>query len=319
MTERLAVHASVEQEGLMTKATGRALSGAKRVLIILAILAVGGVTFVICGANPDPGPVGRDMGAVFLGLGNRFAGAICIVLAVAVYGGMYVTNGLTFGYKYPVWNDHKKVVYLAQIAVLALMTIGGGFLLAGPFPSGEEMAGTPPWRIPAAFFGAFVFFQFLLYYVCLWTPVLLRVIRRRLAAKGVSPEDLERGIYMGISDPAKSSLKKMTMVEEDIGMLWLTPEAIVYRGDADDLRVEPAQFLGMTRKADAGSISALAGNVPVLIRFSLGDGKERSVRLHPEKTWTLGQAKAACNALAAAIEQWAAARLAPASVAPAPT
>jgi hypothetical protein len=123
---------------------------------------------------------------------------------------------------------------------------------------------------------------------------------------------------MGIFDPAKSSLKKLTSVEEDVGMLWITPEALVYRGDAGDFRVEAAQFLDLSRKVDAGRISALAGNVPVIIRFTVSAGKERSVRLHPENTWTLGQAKSASNALAAAIERWAAARPESPNLAPCP-
>jgi len=94
------------------------------------------------------------------------------------------------------------------------------------------------------------------------------------------------------------------------------PEAIILfgslgRGDADEFRVEPAQLIDVTRKVDAASVSALAGNVPVIIRFTGADGKERKVRLHPENTWTLGRAKSASNALAAALERWAAARPSP--------
>src|SRR5688572_32692008 len=46
-----------------------------------------------------------------------------------------------------------------------------------------------------------------------------------------SPAQFPGGIPIGISDPAKSTMKKFLLVEEDLGLLWFTPTHLIYRGE----------------------------------------------------------------------------------------
>ena len=111
-------------------------------------------------------------------------------------------------------------------------------------------------------------------------------------------------MYVGISDPTKSSFRKMTLVEDDIGMLWFFPEAMMYRGDAQHFDIPRERFIAMERKADAGSTAAYLGAVHVIVRFLESNGTERMVRLHTEGDLTLSRKAKALNTLAARIQSW---------------
>jgi hypothetical protein len=140
--------------------------------------------------------------------------------------------------------------------------------------------------------GTFILVQLLSIFIDIWQPLGKSTVKRRLTAHGVPDEELANGMCIGISDPAKSSLKKMTMVEEDVGLFWLNENELVYKGDAESFHVSREQFIDTQRAVDADSMSAYCGNVHVIIRFRTADGTERRVRLHSEGTWTMrGRAK----------------------------
>jgi hypothetical protein len=152
--------------------------------------------------------------------------------------------------------------------------------------------------------GTLVLIQFLTVWFNIWQPLEKSIIPGRLLARGISQEYLDRGLFIGISDPAKSSFKKMTMVEEDVGMLWFGNEELVYIGDTEDFRIKRDQLIDVERKADAGGVSAYFGNVNVIIRFRLDDGTERLTRLHNEGQWTMSRAAKASNVLADNLTRW---------------
>jgi hypothetical protein len=156
----------------------------------------------------------------------------------------------------------------------------------------------------APLLGTFVLVQFLTIWVNIWKPLEKSIVKRRMAACGVSDADIESGICIGISDPAKSSFKKMTMVEEDIGMLWLWDNELAYIGDTYGLNIGRKQLIEVQRAADAGSMSAYGGNVHVILRFRTIDGVERRTRLHTEGFWTMGGRAKASDSLAEKLVCW---------------
>ncbi len=79
----------------------------------------------------------------------------------------------------------------------------------------------------------------------------------------------------------RSSFKKLTMVEEDIGALWVGPEQLVYWGDNDQFGITRDQLTEIERKADVGGTSMLGGITHLILHVRLPDGSERQVRSTP--------------------------------------
>lgn len=129
-------------------------------------------------------------------------------------------------------------------------------------------------------------------------PFARPTITKRLCALGVTEELLQSGMLMGISNPARSSLKKM-IIEEDVGMLWIDDNAISYRGDTDAFRIEHFQLEAVERTAHPWSTASLCGAVHVIIHFRNNDGTLRQVRFHPEGCLTYFAVKKSHDALAA--------------------
>src|SRR5688572_32674933 len=102
-----------------------------------------------------------------------------------------------------------------------------------------------------------------------------------------SPAQFPGGIPIGISDPAKSTMKKFLLVEEDLGLLWFTPTHLTYRGDDAAWDVAREDLLHVERKADPGAVSAYFGAVHVILHVRQPDGTTRQIRLHPQSSWTL--------------------------------
>jgi hypothetical protein len=157
---------------------------------------------------------------------------------------------------------------------------------------------------PVSFFAPFIAAQIFFMWFGVWSPLETMVVRKRLTACGFTRDQLATGITIGISDPARNSLKKMTLVEEDLGMLWIGDDVLSYRGDGQSFDVPRGDLLAVERKADAGAASSYFGAVHVIIRFRQPDGTERRVRLHPEQVWTQTGRARALNYLAERLESW---------------
>jgi hypothetical protein len=117
---------------------------------------------------------------------------------------------------------------------------------------------------------------------------------------------MERGILMGISDPAKKSLGKLGVawVEDDIGMLWITPDELIYEGDEDEFRVRREQLVSIERAANPGAVSVYFGNLNIILTFASEGAAPRRVRLHPESSWTMTGTARASDHLANELERW---------------
>src|SRR5207244_4299659 len=124
-------------------------------------------------------------------------------------------------FQHPFFRSFKARLWLANLVVSLLIQVGFGLIVA-PFLHGFLITLLPqPMVLAGAFFAPFIATQFVLIWVTIWAPLEKHVIDRRMRALGISPEHLAAGCRVGISDPDKNSFKKLSLVEEDIGMMWL--------------------------------------------------------------------------------------------------
>jgi hypothetical protein len=221
------------------------------------------------------------------------------------YAAAILTHCFTFNFKKPIWDSVKKKLYLMNIVVLVLTGAGAAsFVSMIVMPVLTKLGLSWTISVSAPFLITFIAVGFLSMWINIWRPLELSIVKKRLAACGVSNEVLEKGICIGISDPAKSSFKKMTMVEEDIGMLWLRDKELVYIGDTTGFNISRNQLVEVERGADAGSMSAYGGDVHVILRFKTNDGAQHRIRLHTEGHWTMGSRARASDDLEEKLVRW---------------
>jgi hypothetical protein len=238
----------------------------------------------------------------FHSLVNFVFGGLFIVAGLAAYATVISTTCLTFDFSRPVWRAVKVRVYIANIIVLTLFMVGGGFIAAGllvPLLVGLGLSRGV--AFVACLFGSMFVLQIAAVWILLWAPLERRLISKRLAARGITPQQMAEGVLVGLSDPSKSSLRKFAAIEEDVGMLWVDAQRLVYFGDTEHFVLTPDQILAVERKTDAVSTTALSGTAHVILRVRQSDGKERPLRLHTEGIWTMGGKRRAMDALAARI------------------
>jgi hypothetical protein len=232
-------------------------------------------------------------------------GIFCFCSGVLLYAVILLTQCFTFDFQKPFWNAFKKKLYVMHIIVTLLFDLGIAAFVSMIVTPLMIVLGLPE---PVSFFvpvlATLILMQFLFTLISIWQPLEKSTVQKRMAAFGISQADISRGIPMGISDPAKSSFKKLTMVEEDVGMLWIGNDEILYRGDADSFRFGREQLIEIERSVDAGSMSAYGGNVHIILRFQTADETERRVRLHVEGCWTLRQTAKASDSLAETLLRW---------------
>src|SRR5436190_2867344 len=218
------------------------------------------------------------VGGVFLGAGIA---SYCIVIA---------TNCFTFNFQKPFFAGYKGKLYLAKIVVPTLTAIGVGLILSvflDPVLRSFGLKGEITILLPL--FLAIVPLQVAQMWINIWTLLIKRMIAKRLAARGILSAQLQSADLAGISDPTRSSFKKMTLIEDDIGALWIAGERIIYWGDTDQFAITPDQIMELERRADAGSTSMLAGTAHVILHVRQPEGTVRQIRLHTEGHWTLGR------------------------------
>jgi hypothetical protein len=230
-------------------------------------------------------------------------GVIIAALGMAAYGLILLTNCFTFNFTRPYFKGHGAKLWFGNLLIGLLLQTGFALVMAPTMLAVLAPIVPASFLWIAAFFLPFFFAQLLLIWLTIWAPLETGIIAKRLAAKGVGLDLLARGHYVGVSDPAKNSLKKMTLVEEDMGMLWIEPHALMYRGDAIDWDYPREQVLEIERKADAGSTSSYFGAVHVILRV-LDPGGERRIRLHTEGDWTMTSKARALNDLAEKLASW---------------
>lgn len=293
----------------------QALPVYKRVglLLFLAVVMVVGATvgWLIARAlslTPDQMPADEEAPALEAMTGFfvlLVLGVVGLAAGFAAYFIVLATHCFTFNFNQPVLRSLKARLFVANIIVTFLLLGGPAGILGAPLMLLLVKAGLPfGTALIGGVLGLFFLLQFLVVWLQIWAPLTKSIINRRLAAYGATPEQLASAVLVGIADPARSSLKKLGMIVDDVGALWITPEALAYRGDSDYFDITPAQFIALERKADAWHTAALAGAVHVLVRFRKPDGCERIVRFYSADGWTLRAKARALDRLAEQIARW---------------
>jgi hypothetical protein len=242
---------------------------------------------------------GHVVFTIFLGLFFLAAGGIGYFLVL-------MTCGFTFNFTRPIWPRLKVKIYLFNICIPLAVTMGVGFLLSSFFTPVLEGFGMPPeFAFMMPLMGAVGVGQLVNIWVLVWAPLEKRAINRRLSAIGITPAQMETGIYLGLSDPSHRSLaKRFAAIEEDIGMLWFAPEQLIYYGDTERLSITREQLVSVDRRVDGRSTTALSGTAHVILTVRLPDGTQRLIRLHTEGVTTMGGKRRAMNQLNERIMAW---------------
>jgi hypothetical protein len=302
----------------MAKEAGKKLPLWKRVggFALIALALLGGLILGMLpsGLLSSPGH-GGDIDKPSDETGRSNASAVAIVMGVLGFISLGAGIGLYFltlasrcffsDFKKPFWNAVKGRMFLVNIVVLIMTGLGLACLACIPSVPILMMFGLPlSVAVMIPVLGTFIILQFVTVWLNVWQPLEKSTILARLKARGVTDDYFERGIYLGVSDPSRSSMKKIGMVEDDMGMLWVGEKEIVYMGDMEDFRIAPEQFVEMQRVADAGSVSALFGNVHVILKFRARAGGEITRRLHTEGIWTMSGKARASDMLAEKIAAW---------------
>jgi hypothetical protein len=221
------------------------------------------------------------------------------------------THCFTFNFKRPVWRDLKVKLYFANIVVPLGAMLGIGFLASALLSPALTHAGLSPGSARIGpMLGTLFILQVSLVWILVWAPLETRVISQRLRTMGITWEQLQTGIYVGLSNPAVKGLKRFGAIEEDIGMLWLSPQQMVYWGDGEQWAIGREQLVEVERKADSGSTTMLSGTQHVILHVQLPDGSVRQIRLHTEGILTMGGKRKAMDRLSNQINAWRAAPVA---------
>jgi hypothetical protein len=232
-------------------------------------------------------------------------GFLSVVAGIAAYFIVLRTNCFLSDFRKPMWNEMKSRIYLANVFVPLLVMMGIGFMLSlflTPRLRESGVSASMAFFLPVM--GCIAVMQVVLVWFVLWAPVEKSFIRKRLLARGVSENQLQTGTYIGISNPDKSSMKKFSCVEEDMGMLWLDAWQLIYWGDGESFTIGRDDLLEVQRQVDGASTTALSGTAHVVLRVRQPGGGERRLRLHCEGIGTLGGKRVAMNALAERIAVW---------------
>jgi hypothetical protein len=280
-------------------------------VFLMWFLLIGNLVFWIAfwtwrhGNSPQAAPAAEPGSGIFRAVFLFVIGGFFLAAGTGSYLVILATTCLTFDFSIPVFSAYKAKQYLAKIVVPTLISLGIGFMLSvvlEPVLRSVGVTGELAFVLPL--FLALIPLQIAQMWISIWVPVIKKLIAKRLAGRGINASQLQSGILMGISDPGKSSFKKMTLIEDDIGALWITPDQLIYWGDTDQFAVSRDQLIQLERRADAGSTAMLAGTAHIILHVQQPDGTLRQIRLHTEGHWTLGQNRKATDTLAETIAGW---------------
>jgi hypothetical protein len=272
--------------------------------LVFVGLTVGWIAFLLS-RHPDTPASTEPAPDLIRAIITLIIGGIFFVSGVGGYFILLATDCFTFNFQRPVWGGVKGKLYVANIVVLTGIALGLGFGLTpflSPVLAAFGLSGQMAFLVPVM--AMVVVLQIARVFVLIWAPLEKRLIAKRLEARGITPAQLQTALLVGISNPLRSSFKKLTMVEEDIGALWVGPEHLVYWGDNEQLAITRDQLTQIERKADAGGTTLLGGLTHVILHVRLPDGSERLLRLHTEGCWTMGAKGRAMDELEQRIVQW---------------
>jgi hypothetical protein len=125
-----------------------------------------------------------------------------------------------------------------------------------------------------------------------------------MRGRGLPDVQIAMGRIVGTSDPSRNSLKRLGLIEEDMGVMWIADDRLVYWGDAGAWEIPHGKLLAVERKADAGATSSYFGAVQVILRYLDAAGTERAVRIHSEGDWTMTAKARELDRIADRLNAW---------------
>jgi hypothetical protein len=262
------------------------------------------IAFVLWRHRNGPGPAEPEPGYAHAFV-LLFVGGFLFVAGAVSYLILLTTNCFLFNFSKPVWDEVKGRMFLANIVVLTGFALGLGFItspIAGPLLVAAGISQQTAFVLPVL--AMVMILQIARIFILLWAPLERQLISKRLQARGITPAQLQSAFLVGISNPERSSFKKFSQVEEDIGAIWVGPEQLVYYGDTEDFAVTRGQLLQTERKADTGGTTLLGGITHLILHVQQSDGSERQIRFHTEGHWTMGAKGKAMDELEQAILNW---------------
>jgi hypothetical protein len=280
------------------------------VWLLLAAISIGSfliTNMLMTGGKPAPAPTQDEPSLSCVAVLILIMSAFCLLVGVIAYFTLLGTNCFTFNFQRPVWHSSLKTrFYVANIFVGTTLLLGLGGIAAaviGPLLT-RFMGISRQLSLMIPILMVLIPGQLLLTWINIWNPVICSLIRKRLLAQGVSEDEIGTGIYAGLSDPEVSSIKKFSHIEDDIGLLWLTPDSIRYRGDSQTFDIKRPELIEVERAVDKGSIAAYAGAVQIILHWKDEGGSSHKRRLHVESHWTLGALGRMFDDLGGKIEAW---------------
>jgi hypothetical protein len=207
----------------------------------------------------------------------------------------------TFNFQRRVWESLRAKIFLANIFVPLISGLGLGGIISAVLSPTLAARGISDF-LP--FIGTIVLFQIAQLWVLIWAPLERRVIEKRLAALGISEQQIQNGFLVGLSDPTAGYRQRMGTIETDMGVLWIGPEQLVFLGDAEQFKLSRYQILTIEQRMDPRGNSALGGIAHVILHVQMPNGAQRPIRLHTEAQWTLGHSRRAMNDLAQRVATW---------------
>jgi hypothetical protein len=226
---------------------------------------------------------------------------VILFLGLMGYVLILATNFFKFDFQWPFMPGLINRIRVGNLTVqFAIM--GGISLIVSPLVARLLRSFLPPAiALPASGLLPFVMLQVFFMWLDMWAPVQHSMIKQRMLAMGIAWEYIASGTLAGISDPA--SKRHFGLVEDDLGVLWFTPSALVYRGDTLWFDIRPDQLLAIERRASERDASSYFGAVHIILRYIDSDDAERSLMLHAEAWTATGLAKA-LNRMAQNLEVW---------------
>jgi hypothetical protein len=270
---------------------------------VVCLASFGAVAYVTRPAPPLMAPPAQRMLAVTVV--NLLVGGLLTTMAALFYWAVVSTAGFTFDYSKPVLKGAKGRSVMAILVVNAVLVSGLAFFLAGVLNVLFWVTGL---RTDAFVMGTGVALLVMLTgitFVRPSAPIERTLASRRLTAMGVPASDAARGLCVGSSDLPDGGWKASPL-EDDLGLLWVEQDRLVYKGDQKSFDV-PRETLRPLERVTVAPRTRYRPNRPIVLRFGAGPGRERRVRLQPAGCWTAGGLIKATNALADRLNAWMAA------------
>ena len=271
-------------------------------LVLISVIVLGGAVGVLLRSDrsvPAAPPPLATVWVVFAAIGG-----IVALLGAAIYGIVLSTCCFTFDFTRPYTPSLGAKLWPANLIVQLLFATGFSLIAAPPLVALFWGVLPPEVALPTAFLLPFVVLQLFAVWLQIWSPLEVRMVRRRMRALGVLPDRLAAGMPVGISSHRPKLRKLFSMnVEEDVGLLWFDADRLVYFGDRAPWSLTRDELLAVERDAHKMATSSYFGAVHVVLHYRTAGGEGR-IRLHTQGDWNQTARRRALDELADRLTSW---------------